>query len=68
MKALVFLSCKSIEIRQEEAPAKAEEAEVENDGGAIIEEADDLDIELDSQDDSEWDGNSEDEAEERLYC
>lgn len=65
MKALVFLSSKSIEIRQVDTQPKQKEdmAEVEDDGGAICDdENDDLEVDLDSDDDDESDwGESDDE-------
>jgi len=54
MKALTYLSSKSVEIRTKEK--KEEMAEEENDTqGGVCEEDEDFGIDLDSEDDEDWD-------------
>lgn len=74
MKALVYLSQKSIDIRQKqlEGRQRAEEAEVENDGEAvIIEDEEDANIDLDSDEDDdayEYGDESEDiDGDDNMY-
>ena len=73
MSALVFLSSKSIEIRQKamQGAKKHEMAEVDEEGdGAIIEDEEDIDIDIDSdeEDDDGWNPDEDDnENLENLY-
>ena len=72
IKALSYLSGKSIEIRQKalEGKQKAEEAEVEDHGEAIIcEDEEDANIDLDSDDDDEYEyGDEEDiDGDDNMY-
>eukprot|EP00353_Schmidingerella_taraikaensis_P010909 CAMPEP_0185574736 /NCGR_PEP_ID=MMETSP0434-20130131/6117_1 /TAXON_ID=626734 ORGANISM="Favella taraikaensis, Strain Fe Narragansett Bay" /NCGR_SAMPLE_ID=MMETSP0434 /ASSEMBLY_ACC=CAM_ASM_000379 /LENGTH=99 /DNA_ID=CAMNT_0028191393 /DNA_START=1820 /DNA_END=2119 /DNA_ORIENTATION=- len=72
IKALAFLSARSIEIRQkaQEGKQRAEQAEVEEEGERnIIEDEEDANIDIDSdEDDDEWELREDDEGEvDNLY-
>ena len=71
MKALVFLSGKSMEIRLKDENKKEEMAEVQQEApGQIIEEEDDIGIEIESdEEEDDWEiGDEEDgEGDETLY-
>jgi len=71
IKALAFLSTKSIEIRQKalEEKQRDEMAEVEEEGEQfIVEDEEDANIDIESEDDDEeWDGDDEDEAIDSMY-
>lgn len=67
MSALVFLSAKSVELRQKLlAGGKAEMAEVEDDGErAIVEDEDDIEIDIDSDEEGDDWCPEDDEGEDR---